>query len=134
MINPWKFYDFTDSRGNNLIRAWLDSPEVTEKAAAKIDARILYMQSVRIWPEQYVSSLKGWPDIFELKITSAGSQYRPIAFYGPARGEVTLVLGTVEKGKIPRRVLELADGNRKIVCTDRSRIYEHVFRKGSTVT
>ena len=48
MFNPWKFYDFTDSRGNNLIRAWLDSSEVTEKAAAKIDARILYIRTVRI--------------------------------------------------------------------------------------
>src|SRR5437016_4039362 len=24
-MNPWTFYDFLDSRGVNLIRAWLDS-------------------------------------------------------------------------------------------------------------
>lgn len=126
-MNPWAFYDFLDSRGNNLIRRWLDS--LPEKNSAKIDARILYMRSLRPWPPQYVSALVGW-DIFELKIVSAGSQYRPLAFYGPGRGEVTLVLGAREEGKLPKRILELADGNRKIACANRSRICEHVFRRG----
>jgi transcriptional regulator with XRE-family HTH domain len=41
-MNPWTFYDFLDARGNNTIRAWLDS--LPEKASAKIDARILFMR------------------------------------------------------------------------------------------
>jgi hypothetical protein len=129
-MNPWAFYDFLDVRGVNLIRAWLDS--LPTKVAAKIDARIIYMRSVRVWPEQYVSALKGWPDIFELRVVSAGAQYRPICFYGPNRGEVTIVLGTIEKGKIPRRVLKNADDNRKIVQSDGSRIEQHVFRQAPT--
>jgi hypothetical protein len=129
-MNPWAFYDFLDSRGNNLIRAWLDSRPA--KASAKIDARILYMQAVRVWPEQYVSSLEGWPDLFELRVVSAGLQYRPLCFYGPERGEVTIVHGTVEKGKIPRRVLEYADGNRKLAIANRERIAIHVFKRSDT--
>jgi hypothetical protein len=129
-MNPWAFYDFLDVRGVNLIRAWLDS--LPTKVAAKIDARIVYMRSVRVWPEQYVSALKGWPEIFELRVVSAGAQYRPICFYGPHRGEVTIVLGTIEKGKIPRRVLKNADDNRKIVQSDGSRIEQHVFRQAPT--
>ncbi|MBI4454895.1 MAG: type II toxin-antitoxin system RelE/ParE family toxin [Acidobacteria bacterium] len=128
-MNPWKFYDFLDGRGeerrNNLIPVWLDS--LPEKAAAKIDARILYMQAITIWAEQYVSALKGWPEIFEMRVISAGSQYRPIFFYGPLRGEVTLVYGAIEKGKLPRRALDNADNNRRIVLNDRRRICEHVF-------
>ena len=88
------------------------------------------MRAIRLWPEQYVSALVGWPHIFELRIVSAGSQYRPLFFYGPSQGEVTLVHGTTEKGKIPRRVFEYADGNRRIVLADRNRIAEHDFRKG----
>ena len=84
---------------------------------------------MRIWPEQYVSALVGW-EVFELKVVSAGSQYRPLAFYGPGQGEVTLVLGVMEKGKLPKRILELADGNRNIVRADRNSICEHVFPKG----
>jgi hypothetical protein len=127
-MGPWTIYDFLDARGKNLIRAWLDS--LPEKASAKIDARILFMRAIRIWPEQYVSSLNGWPDIFELRVVSAGSQYRPLCFYGPNRGEVTIVDGVTEKGKLPKRILEHADGNRKIVLADRKRICGHVFNKG----
>ena len=128
-MNPWRFYDFLDGRGNNLIRAWLDS--LPTKAAAKIDARIIFMRSIRIWPEQYVSALVNWPGLFELRVVSAGSQYRPLFCYGPNRGEVILVHGAIEKGKIPNRILEYADGNRKIVLADRARIVEHVFRRQS---
>jgi len=129
-MNPWTFYDFLDPRGVNLIRAWLDL--LPPKVGAKIDARVLYMRAMRMWPEQYVSALKGWPDIFELRVVSAGAQYRPICFYGPNRGEVTILLGTIEKGKIPRRVLENADNNRKIVEYDSGRIERHIFRQATT--
>ena len=110
-----------------MIRAWLDS--LPEKAIAKIDARIVFMRATRIWPEQYVSALAGWPDLYELRVVSAGSQYRPLFFYGPSRGQVTIVYGAIEKGKLPKRVLEHADGNRQVATANRSRITEHVFRR-----
>jgi hypothetical protein len=129
-MNPWTFYDFLDGRyENNEIRQWLDS--LPSGAAAKIDVRILYICSVKIWPEQYVSALKGWPDIFELRVVSGGNQYRLIGFYGPQRSEFTLVLGAIEKGKLPRRILQIADNNRKIAIADRKRICRHVFAKGT---
>lgn len=126
-MNSWAFYDFLDSRGLNLIRLWLDS--LPDNAKAKIDARILHMQAVPTWPEQFVSSFSGYPGIFELRIVSAGSQYRPICFYGPKRREVTIVLGAVEKGKLPGRILQNAADNMAIVRADRSRIEPHVLRK-----
>jgi hypothetical protein len=126
-MNPWTFYDFLDLSGDNLIRAWLDC--LPAKASAKIDVRILYMRTVAIWPEQYVSSLKGWPYLVELRVTSHGSQYRPLGFYGPQRGQFTLALGAIEKGLLPKRVLDLADDRRKIVLADESRIREHEFRR-----
>jgi hypothetical protein len=121
----WTFYDFCDTRGVNLIREWLDALPV--KASAKIDARILFMQAIAIWPEQYVSALVGWPEIYELRVVSAGNQYRPLGFYGPGR-EFTIVLGAIEKGKLPARVLKQADENRKIAISDKRRVVPHVFR------
>ena len=121
----WTFYDFLDARGVNTIRKWLNS--LPPKARAKINARILFMRAVPVWPEQYVSALKGWPDLVELRIVSAGSQFRPLGFYGPGRREFTLVLGAIEKGKLPSRVLEVANGNRKIAIADATRIREHEF-------
>jgi len=129
----WKFYDFLDTRGVNLIRRWLDS--LPDKASAKIDARIVFMRTFptdRPWPEQYVSAIKGWPKIVELRIGSAGNQYRPLGFYGPGQGEFTIVHGAIEKGKLPNRVLRVANDNRDIVLADRNRIREHEFKASTT--
>ena len=127
-MQGWRFHDCLDARGVNLIRQWLDSSEVAVKAAAKIDARILYMQSQTTWPPQYLSALVCWPGLFELRVVSAGIQYRPIGFYGPSRGEFTLLIGTVEKSKIRNSVLEVADELGKIASKDRTRVREHEFR------
>jgi hypothetical protein len=48
-MDMWKFYDFLDVRGVNLIRQWLDS--LPDKASAKINARIFYMRAIPVWPE-----------------------------------------------------------------------------------
>ena|ERR1039457_5110019 len=129
-MSLWTFHDFRDARGVNLIRHWLD--RLPNKAAAKINARILFMSAMPVWPEQYVSSIKGWPNIVELRVVSAGNQYRPLGFYGPERRGFTIVLGAVEKGKLPARILEAADDNRRIVLADRTRICEHTFDKTPT--
>jgi hypothetical protein len=126
----WTFYDLQEERGVNAIRQWLDS--LPAKAASKINTRILYMMAIPVWPEQYVSSFVGWPELVELRVVHAGIQYRPIGFYGPERREFTLVLGTIEKGVIPARILERADANRKLViATGRSRICKHRFDQGT---
>ena len=122
----WTFYDFLDGRGVNLIRRWLDG--LPAPARAKINTRILFMRANPAWPEQYISALKGWPELVELRVVSAGNQYRPLGFYGPERREFTLVLGTIEKEKLPKRVLEAADENRKtVLATARGRIRAHQF-------
>jgi hypothetical protein len=123
----WTFYDFLDGGGTNLIRDWLDT--LPDKACAKINTRILFMQAMPVWPEQYISALKGWPELIELRVVSTGNQYRPLGFYGPQRRQFTIVYGAIEKGKLPRRVLEAADERRKIVIADTSRIREHEFDK-----
>ena len=128
-MSMWKFLDFLDARGENIIRAWLDS--LPSNARAKINTRLLFMQAKEIWPEPWVSSLKGWPGLVELRIGAAGNAYRPLGFYGPERREFTLTLGAMEKGKLPRRVLEVADANRRIVLgSKRNRICDHQFDNG----
>jgi hypothetical protein len=91
------------------------------------------MMAIPLWPEQYVSSLVGWPELVELRVVYSGVQYRPLGFYGPGRREFTIVLGSVEKGALPARVLETADANRKLIlATGRSRICEHQFDKAAS--
>ena len=132
IIPAWTFYDWVGVRGKNEIREWLDGLPV--KAAAKIDARIVHMMAVEVWAPQYVSALTGWSELVELRVVSAGNQYRPIGFYGPRRKEFTLLLGAIEKGKLTRRVLSRADSNRKLVVSDHRYICQHVFAKGTAAT
>lgn len=91
------------------------------------------MRAIAVWPEQYVSAIRDWSGLVELRVASFGSQYRPLGFYGPEKRQFTLVLGAVEKGKLPRRVLEVADANRKLILADASRIREHEFDTGPTL-
>jgi hypothetical protein len=132
MMVMWTFYDFLDGRGVNVISRWIDA--LPPKARAKIDTRLLFMRAKAVWPEPWVSALTGWPELIELRIGSFGNAYRPIGFYGPQRREFTIVLGATEKGKLLKRVLEVANANRKIVLeTGVDRIREHEFDQAADV-
>jgi hypothetical protein len=123
----WTFMDFVSDRGTNEILAWLNSREVPFAAKAKINARIVSLQGFPLFPDQYFSAYKGWDDIYELRVSFSGAQYRPLGCYGPERRQFTLLVGGIEKGKIPKRLLEIADERRKIVHTDSQRITRHDF-------
>jgi Phage derived protein Gp49-like (DUF891) len=119
-----------NERGDNEFLLWLQS--LPKAARIKIDNRILILRAIEVWPAQYVSALKGYEGIFELRIVFSGNQYRPLGCYGPGRGEFTFLLGTIEKGKLPKRVLEIAEQRRKIILLDRSRTCEHQFDEETT--
>jgi hypothetical protein len=121
----WTFRDYLDESGGNLIRPWLDSLPLP--VGVKIDARIRYLAESRIWPEQYISALRGCPQIFELRVVFGGSQYRPLGCYGLGLRAFTLLVGAIEKGKIPRPILETALARRETVLGDRNRSCEHDF-------
>ena len=122
----WIFRDYLAANGTNDIRRWVSS--LPKRAQVKIDYIFLVLRGSRVWPEQYVSALKGWDDLYEIRIVADRVQYRPIGCYGPARREFTLLIGAIEKGgKLPRGALEAATVRRKVILADRSRTCEHEF-------
>ena len=127
MMGGWNFFDFTTGRGENDIHRWLNGQQVTKAAKAKINARIIALQGFPSFPEQYISAYNGWPGLLELRIVSNNVQYRPFGFYGPGRGQFSLLVGGVEKGKIPRSLLEVANDRRKIVIAGPNRVIPHDF-------
>jgi hypothetical protein len=118
--------DFIDARGNNEIHSWLDSKAVPWQAKAKINARILSLQGFPLFPEQYFSAYKGWDDLYELRVSFCGVEYRPFGCYGPDRKQFTLLVGGIEKGSIPKRLLEVADERRKVIHNPK-RVRRHDF-------
>ena len=123
----WTFHDFHSVRGENEILRWLNSADVPKKAKAKINGRIAALQGFTVFPEQYFSAYKGWDDIYELRIIFASVQYRPTGMYGPRERDFSLLVGGIEKGKIPKQLLGVADERRKIVLGDNSRVRRHDF-------
>ena len=127
IIGAWEFLDFVSVRGENEILTWLHSAQVTKGARAKINARIITLQGFPIFPEQYFSAYKGWDGIFELRVTFGNVQYRPFGFYGPRRKQFCLLVGGIEKGKIPRSLLTVAETRKKIVVANPSQTCLHDF-------
>lgn len=126
-MDGWTFFDFVNARGENEILTWLNSSRVPKEAKAKINARIITLQGFPIFPEQYFSAYRGWDDIYELRVVYGNVQYRPFGFYGPGRRQFSLLIGGVEKGKVPKSWLEVAEARRKIVIANPSQICRHDF-------
>lgn len=126
----WMFRDYLDESGENLIRPWLDSLPLP--VSVKIDARIRYLSDSRIWPEQYVSALKGCPHILELRVVFGGVQYRPLGCHGLGMRTFTLLIGAIEKGKIPQTILKTPLARRDVILRDMNRSSEHDFTNSKT--
>jgi hypothetical protein len=132
-ISEWQFRDFLDGRGTNVIRAW--TVALPPVAQAKLDMIILVLQAANIWPwpAQYISTLRGYEGILELRVGSSGVQYRPLGCYGPGRREFTILIGSVEKGgRLPKSDCGTAVERRKVILEDRGRTCEHDFGQGTT--
>ena len=123
--SEWAFRDFLDGRGINVVRAWIQT--LPPAAQAKIDTITLLLQVQKVWPPQYVSALRGYEGIYELRANSCGVQYRPLGCHGPDRKEFTILIGSVEKGgKLSKDDCETAVERRKLI-SERGRTCEHDF-------
>jgi hypothetical protein len=90
----WKFKNFVSERGENVIREWIKT--LPKKVQFKIDGRIKYLQTVEELKYPYVEKWAGVPDLFEVRVTFSGVQYRMLGCYGPGRTFI-LLTGAVEK-------------------------------------
>ena len=126
LTSEWTFRDFLDGRGTNVVREWIHT--LPPAAQAKIDTIVLLLQVRKVWPPQYVSNLRGYDGIFELRVGFCGMQYRPLGCHGPGRKEFTILIGCVEKGgKLPKNDCETAVERKKIILRDLGRTCEHDF-------
>jgi hypothetical protein len=114
-----------DGRGINVVRAWIQT--LPQAAQAKIDTIMLLLRDQKVWSPQYVSSLRGYQGVSEIRVNSCGVQYRPLGCHGPDRKEFTILIGSVEKGgKLSKDDCETAVERRKLI-SERGRTCEHDF-------
>lgn len=125
--SEWTFRDFLDARGTNPVHAQISS--LPQGAQAKLDSLLTTLGAwPSLWPPQYVSRLRGYKGIYELRMVSSGVQYRPLGCYGPSKKDFTLLLISIEKGgKLPKRDCETAVERQRVVIAERERTCEHDF-------
>lgn len=137
MMSTWRFRDFVNDRGENVIRSWLDSlPKAAKaKAKAEINALILVLKEKDVdsfTRADKVGLLRGpCSGLIELIIEVNGVQYRPIGWYGPDRKEITLLAGAKEKDNqlIPSSTCDTALERQSLVQADKRRYScDHDFR------
>ena len=123
---PWTFLDYVDASGSNQIEAWLESlPKgARTPVRAKFAAILTIARAQRQLLPPRFCVLHGVERMLEIKFIEGRVAYRPLACYGPERGEVTLLAGATERNNQyrPAGVLETANRRRAEVLSDRRRV------------
>ena len=124
------FYDFVNARGENVIEAWLLN-DIPREARAAIQVQLAFLQNVQQLRRPAAGDMKGreCQGLIEIRVKENRQQYRLLGYYGPGRGQVTLLIGAREKGDRlePREACSIARGRIADIETGRGSIREHGY-------
>lgn len=122
----WKFCSFLN-RGECVIHQWMTEIGIKAKGIQRIEARFNYLSVTQIWEPHYAKKLKGYDDLFEIRIRHEKVQFRPLGWFGPFPNQFTLLIGAVEKDWDfePRNAPAIAMNRRQAINQDGSLIYEY---------
>ncbi len=119
-MSKCKFYDYVNTNGINIIKAELDGLGVKVKAKITTKLNALEQMEQADWRgSKMIEVLKGDKDgLLAVRAEWQGVQHRLLGYYGPERGECTLLAYCTERGGkyIPKEIGEIAQG--RIVETD----------------
>jgi hypothetical protein len=92
MSNEYIIYDYVDYDGVNVVKTWLGQLDI--KVKAKFNARLSTLEQLdRIeWGKCNTEVLKGDKDgLIAVRVEFNKIQYRILGYFGPGRGEFTLL-------------------------------------------
>lgn len=129
----WEVLDYVDHRGTNVVSAWLHG--LSDAARNAVDTAIINIEASREpLRRPYVGKLKkqkgkDCADLIELIVPYGGQQFRPIAYYGPNRGQITILAGAEEQNKrfVPEGVCTKAKHRRERLDSNEGRTERHNF-------
>jgi hypothetical protein len=113
--NHFQVFDYTDSRGRNVMQDWADDLPMSKKDRVRLDLRIdlLEKEGDNLFPKMLQSTRKR--HILEIAVNGQVA-LRPMLCRGPSAidKEYTLLFGAVEKNRkyVPRDAPDRAETNR----------------------
>ncbi len=119
--------NYITSDGENVVLTWLNG--LPRPAKVKINTRIAFLETVEQLEMPDAKQLKGNCDgLVELRVQSGNVQYRPLCCYGPKRGQVTILVGAIERGNklVPNSACATAL-MRKAEIGEKERTRDHEF-------
>jgi hypothetical protein len=115
----WKFNVFVSSTGSTALQKTIDEQDVV--VIQQFKARVRYLANTpRIdWKTPHALKLQGVKDIYEIRFSANGVQFRPFGFFGPGSNEFTILVWATHKQKIydPNDAIKTAERRRKAVET-----------------
>ena len=115
------------ARGEEEVSAWYDAQSPKIQAAFDQRIRALMQMQLQEWRDPYTKKLKGdGSGLIEIRFFKDNVQYRPLGFFGPNRGEFTILICAIEQGDefVPRNAIARAQRRKREVLQDaRSRIF-----------
>lgn len=124
----WRLLTYRRVSGRDEVGDWIRSWK--KKNFAKVLAMLDDMQRLtkESWPPSYFSLLKGdhWAGLGEVRLKLDRVNYRIISFFGPEKGEFTMLLVAVEKDwkLTPKDAHDIAKRRRDEIINDRERARE----------
>ncbi len=122
----WRFYDYCSPAGNNLIEEWYADQETDVQAA--FDITLNNLAGLRSWHGRTdFSMLHGaHARLGEIRFKTGKVQYRPVGFFGSARGTFILLVGASKKQNVytPPNAFDLAVTRRRLLAQNVGRTEE----------
>ncbi len=127
----WRFYDFIVRIDRTGLEEWIHTlpRKVRKYVSEEVETRLEYLAHVEEWDRPDTGQLAN--GLIEIRIKLLRTQYRPICFYGPDRGEVSLLTGAIEKDRalIPPSAVSKATDRKNLILSDRRHVREHIIGK-----
>lgn len=117
----WTFRQYVSSRGVEEVTTWYDAQSAKTQAAFDQRLRALAQMQIHEWNDPYSKRLKGeGSGLVEIRFFADRIQHRPIGFFGPSRGEFTILICAAEQGDefIPRDACAIAQRRKREVFRD----------------
>jgi hypothetical protein len=125
----WVVKCFLSEHGRDVIDEWYCA--LSASAQRKFDTILEHLRDTphTQWSTHLVYPLADSDGIFEIRFKIRNVLYRPLGFFGPDRGEFTLLVPAREQGNdfVPRNAKTLAEERKNIVLNDRGRAHECGF-------
>lgn len=95
----WRFKVYVSPTGNAL-QKFIDEQDDAVMQHFKVRVRYLSNTAIRDWKEPAAKKLHGIADIYEVRFKANGVQHRPLGFFGPNKGEFTILVWATHKQNI----------------------------------